>query len=161
MKVPRHIVWSFDQVNNLDHSKPANREWWIKQVLMNGRMEDIRSLDLDEVERVLPKLYLPKPIKKLWSDYFAKRRTTNPLSEKNLSRDGYMNQYSSNSASFPVFIDGTSSAIPSGFNESTAPSDNLASIQRNWILVNPSKVEDRANLSTEPEFADTTPREPA
>jgi len=50
---------------------------------MNGRMEHIRSLDLDEVERILPKLYLPKPIKKLWSDYLAKRRTSNPLSEKN------------------------------------------------------------------------------
>jgi hypothetical protein len=83
MKIPRHIVWSFDQANNLDLSKSGNREWWIKQVLMNGRMEDIRSLDLDEVERILPDLYLPKPIKKLWSDYFAKRRTSNPLSEKN------------------------------------------------------------------------------
>ncbi len=64
-----------------------------------------------------------------------------------------MNQYSSNSASFPVFIDGTSSAMPSGFNESTAPSDNLASIQRNWILVSPTKVQDRVNLPVEPEQA--------
>jgi hypothetical protein len=83
MKIPRHIVWSFEQANNLDPSKPGNKEWWIKQVLMNGRMEDIRSLELDEVERILPKLYLPKPIKKLWSDYFAKRRAANPLPEKN------------------------------------------------------------------------------
>jgi hypothetical protein len=84
MKVPRHIVWSFDQANNLDLSKPANREWWIKQVLMHGRMEDIRSLDLDELERILPKLYLPKPIKKLWSDYFAKRRTF-PNGQQNIA----------------------------------------------------------------------------
>lgn len=72
-----------------------------------------------------------------------------------------MNQYSSNYASFPVFIDGTSTANSSAFVESTAPCDNLASIQRNWILVNPSKVEDRANPSTDPEAARTTPREPA
>lgn len=73
MKIPRHIVWSFDKTDDLDLTVPENRKWWIKQVLMNGRMEDIRSLDLDEVERILPDLYLPGPIKKLWSDYFAKR----------------------------------------------------------------------------------------
>ena len=72
-----------------------------------------------------------------------------------------MNQYSSNSASFPVFIDGTSSAVSSGFNESTAPSDNLASIQRNWILVSPSKVQDPTHPSSEPEDARAMPREPA
>ncbi len=64
-----------------------------------------------------------------------------------------MNQYSSNSASFPVFIDGTSSANSSAFEESTAPCDNLASIQRNWILVSPSNVQDRINPSAKPEEA--------
>ena len=83
MKIPRHIVWSFDKAETLDLSDPENRQWWIKQVLMNGRMEDIISLDLDEVERILPELYLPRPIKKLWSDYFAKRRHSKPLSEQN------------------------------------------------------------------------------
>jgi hypothetical protein len=83
MKIPRHIVWSFDNAENLDLSDPENKQWWIKQVLINGRMEDIRSLDLNEVERILPELYLPKPIKKLWSDYFAKRRTSNTFPEKN------------------------------------------------------------------------------
>ena len=82
MKIPRHIVWWTDKAENLDLNDPENRRWWIKQVLMNGRMEDIRSLDLDEVEKILPELFLPRPIKKLWSDYFAKRRSSNPLSEK-------------------------------------------------------------------------------
>jgi hypothetical protein len=50
---------------------------------MNGRMEGILSLDLDEVEKILPELYLPRPIKKLWSDYFAKRRTSKSFPEKN------------------------------------------------------------------------------
>ena len=83
MKIPRHIVWSFDRADNLDLDQPDNRAWWIKQVLMHGRIEDIRSLDLDEVERILPTLYLPRPIKKLWSDYFAKRRASKPLPEEN------------------------------------------------------------------------------
>jgi len=82
MKIPRHIVWSTDKGEDIDLNVPENRRWWIKQVLMNGRMEDILSLDLDEVERTLPELYLPRPIKKLWSDYFAKRRSSNPISEK-------------------------------------------------------------------------------
>ncbi len=81
MKIPRHIVWSFHGSDSLDLSEPENRQWWIKQVLLNGRMEDIRSLNLDEVEKLLPELYLPKPIKKLWSDYFAKRRASHPISE--------------------------------------------------------------------------------
>jgi hypothetical protein len=49
---------------------------------MNGRVQDIRSLDFDEIERILPDHYLPKPIKKLWSDYFAKRRTPHSIPEK-------------------------------------------------------------------------------
>jgi|SoiMetStandDraft_5_1073268.scaffolds.fasta_scaffold122085_2 hypothetical protein len=81
MKIPKHIVWSFDRVESLDLNQPENRQWWIKQVLMNGRMEDIRSLDFEEVEKLLPDLYLPRPIKKLWSDYFAKRRASHPISE--------------------------------------------------------------------------------
>lgn len=141
MKIPRHIVWSTDKAEDIDLNEPENRRWWIKQVLMNGRMEDILSLDLDEVERTLPELYLPRPIKKLWSDYFAKRRTSN----ESVNR--------CNSASFPVFINGTSSANPSAFDESTTPSDKLASIQRNWIRVSPSDVKDRTNPSAEPEDA--------
>jgi hypothetical protein len=82
MKIPRHIVWSFDKAEKLDLSEPENKKWWIKQVLMNGRMDDIQSLDLDEVEKILPELYLPRPISKLWSDYFAKRRSSNLLPEK-------------------------------------------------------------------------------
>ena len=82
MKIPRHIVWSTDKAEDINFNDPDNRRWWIKQVLMNGRMEDIVSLDLNEVERILPELYLPKPIKKLWSDYFAKRRSANSFSEK-------------------------------------------------------------------------------
>lgn len=161
MKIPRHIVWSFDKAENLDLSEPENKKWWIKQVLMNGRMEDIQSLDLDEVEKILPELYLPRPIRKLWSDYFAKRKTADSISEYDRSTGVYMNPESSNSASFPVFIDGTSSAMPSGFNESTAPSDNLASIQRNWILVSPANVQDHAGPPAERGQASPIPRQPA
>jgi hypothetical protein len=137
MKIPRHIVWSTDRAEDIDLNDPENRRWWVKQVLMNGRMEDILSLDLNEVEKILPELYLPRPIKKLWSDYFAKRRSANQSVD------------SCDSASFPVFLDGVSSANPSGFDESTAPAENLARIQRNWI-VSPSKVNNRTNSSAEP-----------
>jgi hypothetical protein len=72
-----------------------------------------------------------------------------------------MNQYNSNSGSFPVFIDGTSSANSSGFEESTAPCDNLASIQRNWILVSPTKMQDRTDPSAESDEVRPVSREPA
>jgi hypothetical protein len=67
--------------------------------------------------------------------------------------------HSSNSASFPVFIDGTTSANSSAFEESTAPCDNLASIQRNWILVSPSSVQDATNQVSKPEVAPGSPSE--
>ena len=62
---------------------------------------------------------------------------------------GAMSQYRSNSASFPVFVDGTSSANPSCFEESTTPSGNLASIQKNWILLSSSELQDRTNAAAD------------
>jgi len=43
-KPPRHIVWSTDL---LDLSDPFQRRWYIRQVLLHGRTEDIRTLDLN------------------------------------------------------------------------------------------------------------------
>ena len=40
-----------------------------------------------------------------------------------------------NSASHVPFFDPTSSAASSGFEETTAPSGNLARAMRNWVLV--------------------------
>ena len=58
----------------MDPSDQAQRKWWIKQILLNGTMADVRELDLQETERVLPDLYLPAPVQSLWRDYFASRR---------------------------------------------------------------------------------------
>ena len=69
----KHIVW-FANIEELDINKEQNRKWWIKQVLLNGRLEDITDLDFNEVEKILPGLYLPKPIKKLWENYFEWKR---------------------------------------------------------------------------------------
>ena len=66
-----------------------------------------------------------------------------------------MSQYSSNSGSYPVFFDATSSADSSGFAESTAPCDNLASLQRNWILVSPQQM----NLENSPSEVQEAPQD--
>jgi len=63
---PRHIVWSADAV---DLDDPFQRTWYIRQVLLHGRMEDLRALDLDEVERLLDQLDLPPHIHSLWKDF--------------------------------------------------------------------------------------------
>ncbi len=60
---PRHIVWSTDR---LDRSDPFQRRWYLRQVLLHGRAEDIRTLDLDEVERELDDLALPAEVYTLW-----------------------------------------------------------------------------------------------
>lgn len=46
-----------------------------------------------------------------------------------------MNQQKDDSSTHLVFVDGTNSASASAFSETTAPSDNLVGILRNWIIV--------------------------
>jgi len=47
------------------------RRWYIKQVLVSGRAEDVADLDWEEIRNILYKLELPEDIKSLWEDYFA------------------------------------------------------------------------------------------
>ncbi|HDN80489.1 MAG TPA: hypothetical protein ENG33_08510 [Chloroflexi bacterium] len=72
-KPPRHIAWSVDTVDLAD---PFQREWYIRQVLLYGRTEDIRKLDLDELSRILDKLNLPSHIYDLWRAFLEQRKNT-------------------------------------------------------------------------------------
>jgi hypothetical protein len=67
---PRHIVWSTDQ---LDLSDPFQRRWYLRQVLLNGRAEDIARLDFTEVERDLDSLQLPDHLAQLWKRFLEQR----------------------------------------------------------------------------------------
>ena len=67
---PPHIVWSTDRV---DLDDPFQRRWFLRQVLTHGRAEDIRKLDLSEVERELENLDLPPDIYSLWNSFFKTR----------------------------------------------------------------------------------------
>jgi hypothetical protein len=60
---PRYIVWSTDQV---DLSDPFQRRWYLRQVLMHGRAEDIRALDWQEIKQELDQLELPLDLYQLW-----------------------------------------------------------------------------------------------
>ena len=67
---PRHIVWS---TNQLDLADPFQRRWYLRQVLMHGRSEDLRQLDLSEVERELDNLRLPDNLARLWRRFIEHR----------------------------------------------------------------------------------------
>ena len=67
---PAYIVWSTDQV---DLSDPFQRCWYIQQVLTQGRLEDIRTLNLDEVAAVLDEIILPEDVRSLWQRFFEAR----------------------------------------------------------------------------------------
>ena len=67
---PRHIVWSTDSV---DLDDPFQRQWYIRQVLLHGRAEDVRALDLHEVSPLLDALDLPPHLHRLWKAYFEER----------------------------------------------------------------------------------------
>jgi hypothetical protein len=70
IRPPRHIAWSTEVVDLAD---PFQRRWYIRQVLLKGTAQDIRTLDLDEVERLLDELGLPIDIYSLWSRFLATR----------------------------------------------------------------------------------------
>lgn len=66
----RHLVWSTDRINLED---PFQRKWYIRQVLTHGRAEDIRRLDLQEVECLLDELLLPSDVYALWKRFLEWR----------------------------------------------------------------------------------------
>ena len=67
---PRHIVWSTDRI---DFADPFQRKWFIRQVIEHGRAEDVATLDLDEVARLLDELNLPPHLYSLWSRFLESR----------------------------------------------------------------------------------------
>ncbi len=69
---PRYIVWS--TARPIDLSDPFQRKWYIRQVLLYGRSEDIRALDLDVVASLLDDLNLPPPLHRLWKRFLEMRR---------------------------------------------------------------------------------------
>lgn len=69
MRAKRYIVWS---KRELDFDDPWQRRWFIRQVLLHGRAEDVAALDWEELRRLLPELNLPPEIKRLWERYFER-----------------------------------------------------------------------------------------
>ena len=70
LRPARRIVWSTGQI---DLSDPFQRRWYLRQVLMHGRTEDIRQLDLAEVGRELSSLHLPDHLARLWKRFLDQR----------------------------------------------------------------------------------------
>jgi len=68
MRPKPHIVWS---KRELDLSDPWQRKWYLTQVLLHGRSEDLAELDWEEVKRTLPELDLPAEVRGLWESHFA------------------------------------------------------------------------------------------
>ena len=70
MTFPRHLDWSTDAPNLND---PVQRLWYIRQVLLHGRAEDIHTLNLLEVAVSLDELNLPRPVYRLWKTFLERR----------------------------------------------------------------------------------------
>lgn len=71
MRPKRHIVWS---KNEIDLSDDWQKKWYIQQVLIHGRAEDIKELCWEEIRSVLEEINLPKEVRLLWEDYFSVKR---------------------------------------------------------------------------------------
>lgn len=72
MKPKRYIVWS---KRELDLSDPWQRKWYLQQVLIQGRAEDVSALNWEEVRRTLPDLDLPPEVRSLWERQFTRETT--------------------------------------------------------------------------------------
>ncbi len=70
MQPKRYIVWSKNDINLED---PFLHKWYIRQVLLNGRAEDVAAINWDEIKQYLPELNLPPDIHRLWESYFNAR----------------------------------------------------------------------------------------
>ncbi len=69
IRPPRHVVWSADEV---DLNDPFQRRWYLRQVLLHGREEDVRQIDKAELAQVLDELELPEPIYELWKRHLTR-----------------------------------------------------------------------------------------
>lgn len=67
MKPKRYIVWSKEKIDLRD---PFQKKWYYRQVLVNGRAEDVAAVDWEQIKKYLPELNLPTHIKRLWESYF-------------------------------------------------------------------------------------------
>jgi hypothetical protein len=67
MQPKRYIVWS---KRDVDLDDPFQKKRYIRQVLTNGRAEDVASIDWDEIRQYLTELNLPENIHRLWESYF-------------------------------------------------------------------------------------------
>lgn len=72
LRTKRHIYWG-GKVREVDLSDPEQEKWWAEQVLQQGRLEDVRELGFDRIERLLPVLELPTHLRELWQDFFVRR----------------------------------------------------------------------------------------
>lgn len=72
-RLPGHIVWS---TRKLDLSDLWLRKWYIQQVLVHGRAEDVAQLDWEKVRKLLPELHLPDDARRLWEEYFTNQAET-------------------------------------------------------------------------------------
>ena len=63
---PRHLVWSTDAI---DLSDPFQKRWLLRQTLMHGRAEDVRALEISDIQAEIDQLELPEEVESLWRRY--------------------------------------------------------------------------------------------
>ncbi|MGB9723996.1 MAG: hypothetical protein ACP5OO_02500 [Chloroflexia bacterium] len=68
---PRYIVWSTRRP--IDLSDLFQKKWYLRQIILHGRSEDIRTLDLDDLAALLDELALPPDLHRLWKCFLEMR----------------------------------------------------------------------------------------
>ena len=66
------VYWSVTPAS-LDLAHPAQRSWWVRQVLLRGNDEEIRALPDDVIREAVAERRLPPSLQALWEDHLAGR----------------------------------------------------------------------------------------
>jgi hypothetical protein len=67
MHPKKYVVWSKGEIDLHDSFQ---KKLYYRQVLINGRAEDVAAIDWEEIKKYLSGLNLPVYINRVWESYF-------------------------------------------------------------------------------------------
>lgn len=70
MKINEKLIWDY-RFTDEERERESFREWYTARVLTRGTLEDIRGIGLQTIHDYLPRLFLPRKIRRFWEWYFS------------------------------------------------------------------------------------------
>ena len=72
MKTNPHLIWDYT-FSEAEQKTDYFKRWYIARVLQRGGADDIQGIGLPTIQKHLPDLNLPAPIREFWNWVFEQR----------------------------------------------------------------------------------------